>query len=103
MFVGSRKIFDKRSTGDTEFGHFSKFSDQKLVVIPVERDVCIEITDQLEFQIPDSVVSGVEAMGFGSKLALATNRQAKQFYPVVLNCVGLRDVVCPVGRAIADD
>src|SRR5712691_5562272 len=90
-------IFDKGSAGNAEPRVSDKPGQKKLDVIGIEGDVGVEIADDVEGQPFQSRKAGVEGVGLGSELAIATFGHPQQFDPGMRGGVTLHNFIGAVG------
>ncbi len=98
-----KSSFSKRCARYTEVCCRRHLSQKKLEMLGLERDVCIQITDDIELKFSKQCVTGIEGVHLSSKVPLLTFRHAQQFNPRVFGRVLAHNLICSVRRAVAND
>jgi hypothetical protein len=90
--IGFRVVatfFAEDRSGDAQSRILSELIQEKLKVIRVQRNVGVQIANDLVFEVFDSFPTGIEGMYLCREIPLAARRQIYQFDPVILRSVGL--------------
>ena len=113
--------FAERCPCETQLRILGKLAKQELIVIFGERNVRIQIADDVEAAVRSASgrirrgegqrtedrgqtgVAGIEGVGFAGEMAVVPLGHSQQFYPIVLLRVTLDNLICAVSRAIADN
>src|SRR5215510_9460838 len=80
-------IFYEGRAGHTQLCVLRKPSEQELEVVRGERNVCVQIPDQVKPQMFESLVARIEGVRLGGKLSIAPFRHAHEFDPVKIGCI----------------
>ena len=80
-------IFNEGRAGHAQFGVFGEAREQELEVVRGERDVGVQIADQVEPQMLEPFVASIEGVGLGGKLTIAPFRHAHELDPVKVGCM----------------
>src|SRR5580704_11493901 len=71
MLIRPIDVFNERGAGHAQFGVLGEAPEQELEVVRGERDIGIQIADQVEPQMLEPFVTRIEGVGFGGKLSIA--------------------------------
>src|ERR1700676_1633081 len=97
------RFLTKRRSGDSQSWIFTELSQQKFEVFLVERDIGIEVADDVVAQFGQPGIARVKSMDLPFKMPFATFRHLDQLNPWVVRNITRHDFVSAVGRTIADD
>ncbi len=87
VHVRSIPIFDKRGSRDPQARNIREAVEQKFEVVRFDRNVGIQIADQVELHVLEPFVACIEGVGLGSKLAITMLGHTQEFDPVVFSSV----------------
>jgi hypothetical protein len=68
-----------------------------------KRNICIKVSDDVEFQMSYPVVTGIEGKNLSSEMALCALGHAKHFDPRIVCGVLADELVGTVSRTVTDD
>ncbi len=101
----SLMIFDKGRTCDAKLRIPLELPKEKFEVILLKGNVCIQISDNVKLKrglaMSEVSITGIEGMGFGSELAVATLGHAKKFDPIMISGIALDNFVRTIVRTVA--
>src|SRR5207249_1119275 len=89
--------------GDTKLGIFLEPSQEEFKMVVAERDIGVQIADDVVIDRPGPGVSGVEAVRLGGEAAIAMFRHVDHFDPLVKRRIPPGDGAGTVRRAVIDD
>jgi len=101
--VVGRAVFSKGRSGNAKLRIFREFSQQKLEVVGVERDVGIETDDNIVGQMFEARVSGVETIGLASEIPRLPLGHPEQLDPIMLTGVRAHNFISAIRRTITDN
>ena len=88
---------------DSETSIVSELAEEELTVVVVERDIGVQVADDLVRQGLDSLVAGIEGVHFARKAALAVRWHLEHLDPGVPCHPPPHHLGCTVGGAIVHD
>jgi hypothetical protein len=66
-------------------------------MLGLERDIGIEIADDVEFEVFDSIIARIEGMHFPGKVPFLTLWHSEQFNPGMIDQVSTYNLVSSIG------
>jgi hypothetical protein len=88
--------FDERDSGHTEVRVFGKTGHEEFENVGFERQVGIEVPDDIVGGLPDGGIAGGERIGLGRELTGGVLRAPDVYDPGVAGGVILNDLIGPV-------
>ena len=95
--VARHLLLQKGSTGNAESWILREFTQKKRQILRIERNVSIEVANDVVRQVLHPGVSSVEGVDLASKMSFRALGSADQFDPVVVNGILPHHVVGAVG------
>src|SRR5687768_8995572 len=103
MVAGLSGILDKRCACDTQSRALGKSADEEFVIIRRQGNVGVEITDEIELNCLQLLITGCEASGLGRELPIPVLWHPDELNPCVLGGISLNDGVRAISGAVAYD
>ena len=82
---------------------FGKFPEQELEIVRREGNVGVKTADDVATQVCDAFEPGIDTVDLRGEAPVAMFRHSNQIDPVTALSVFVNDLVCPVGRSVADN
>src|SRR3984893_14789005 len=87
VLIRPTHIFNGGGACDAQLGVCDEAPKQELEVVRGERDVGVQITDNVEPEMLEPIVASIEGVGLGGKLTVAPLWHAHELNPVKVGCV----------------